>query len=354
MAGMTDYTGVSKDVILSHLRGWRHSTADTIKTLRGLHDQVEAHKEKLDWPNEIIWFIDFFIDLFKRYAGDFARLLKELPHNVSDAHVQIVRQIYDSSKLEERLCVKFKQEHIELRLKDESLRWLVDRIYAETRDMIIDYRDLSNVVPRLRTFVGTLSNQDADRRFAALAIKEARKSVPEDGRPHPKVGAVVVKNGVVISRAHRGEMLKCHAEYIALERKLPDELVAGATVYTTLEPCTTRKHPKIPCAQRLVDRKVARVVIGMLDPNPEIRGLGDQFLSDANIETQLFPRDLRSQIEELNRDFIREQVHRQKQKREEATVSPPAKLVRKARYQPGKKRKTQSKKTMPRKVKGNS
>ena len=122
---------------------------------------------------------------------------------------------------------------------------------------------------------------DEDRRFALMAVEEALRSVSEDERPHPKVGAVV-----------------------ALDTKLSDELVAGATVYTTLEPCTTRKHPKIPCAQRLVDRKIARVVIGMLDPNPDIRGLGDQMLSDANIEIQLFPRDLRAQVEEMNREFI--------------------------------------------------
>jgi pyrimidine deaminase RibD-like protein len=150
-----------------------------------------------------------------------------------------------------------------------------------------------------------------DRHFALMAIEEALRSVSEDERPHPKVGAVVIKGGKVLSRAHRGENPKSHAEYIALDAKLSDELIAGATVYTTLEPCTTRKHPKIPCAQRLVDRKVARVVIGMLDPNPDIRGLGDQMLSDANIETQLFPRDLRAQVEEMNREFIRAQ--RQKQ-----------------------------------------
>lgn len=153
---------------------------------------------------------------------------------------------------------------------------------------------------------------DDDRRFALMAIEEAQKSVAEDERPHPKVGAVVVKNGVVLSKAHRGEILKSHAEYIALDDKLSDDLVAGATVYTTLEPCTTRTHPKIPCAQRLIDRKVVRVVIGMLDPNPDIRGVGDQLLSDANIETQLFPRDLRAQVEDMNREFIREQKQRQK------------------------------------------
>ena len=151
-----------------------------------------------------------------------------------------------------------------------------------------------------------------DLHFALMAIEEARKSVAEDDRPHPRVGAVVVKNGKILAKAHRGETPKSHAEYIALEGKLSNETLAGATVYTTLEPCIKRNPPKISCAQRLVDRRVVRVLIGMLDPNPDIRGLGDQLLSEAGIEVQLFPRDLRAQVEEMNREFIRDQKEKSK------------------------------------------
>jgi len=145
-----------------------------------------------------------------------------------------------------------------------------------------------------------------DRKFARMAIDEARKSLSEnDGRAHPKVGAVVVKDGRVLSTAHRGEQSGNHAEFIALEKKLSDEPIAGATVYTTLEPCTTRNHPKIPCAERLIDRKVARVVIGMLDPDDRISGKGVRKLRKAGIETVLFPHDLAMEVEELNREFTR-------------------------------------------------
>jgi pyrimidine deaminase RibD-like protein len=145
-----------------------------------------------------------------------------------------------------------------------------------------------------------------DRKFARLAIDEARKSVSEnDGRPHPWVGAVVVKDGKVLSSAHRGEVPGNHAEFTALERNLSDVAVAGATVYATLEPCTTRNRPKIPCADRLIERRVKRVVIGMLDPDDRIRGKGQRKLSNAGIETALFPHDLAMEVEELNRDFTR-------------------------------------------------
>lgn len=157
----------------------------------------------------------------------------------------------------------------------------------------------------------------ADRQFMELAVEEARKSTAEDGRSHPKVGAVVVKGGRVLATAHRGEFPGCHAEYIALERKLADQSIAGSTVYTTLEPCTSRNDPKIPCAIRLIDRKVARVVIGMLDPNPKIRGLGQITLRKARVATDLFPPDLMEQIEELNREFIR---HQENHEQPNATV----------------------------------
>lgn len=162
---------------------------------------------------------------------------------------------------------------------------------------------------RKRTSPGlpeTGSSESEDRQFARLAIEEARKSKPEnDGRAHPLVGAVVVKDGKILARSHRGEADGNHAEYIALERKLSNASLAGATVYTTLEPCTTRNHPKIPCASRLIERKVRRVVIGMLDPDPRITGRGQRKLRSANIITDLFPHDLMSEVEDINRAFTR-------------------------------------------------
>lgn len=159
----------------------------------------------------------------------------------------------------------------------------------------------------------TSAAEDDNTGFARRAIDEAKLSVPElDGRIHPKVGVVIVKDGRVLAKAHRGEFPKEHAEFVALEKKLADVSVVRATVYTTLEPCTTRHHPKVPCAERLAERGVSRVFIGMLDPNPDIRGRGQLVLRKADIETQLFPHALMKEIEELNRDFIRDQAQKRK------------------------------------------
>jgi pyrimidine deaminase RibD-like protein/NTP pyrophosphatase (non-canonical NTP hydrolase) len=147
--------------------------------------------------------------------------------------------------------------------------------------------------------------ETTEREFIRRAIEEARKSKPEDSRVHPKVGVAVVKDGKLLATAFRGEIAGNHAEYIAVDKKLHDKPLAGATVYTTLEPCTTRNHPKIPCAQRLVDRKVSRVVIGMLDPDRRISGSGQRTLRGAGVATDFFPADLMNEVEDLNRDFLR-------------------------------------------------
>jgi pyrimidine deaminase RibD-like protein len=194
------------------------------------------------------------------------------------------------------------------RLGNQGLLEKISEGYARPSEKLLQHYEAGDWAVLGLSSVTSLQpvGKSDDRMFARLAIDQARRSVSEaDGKPHPKVGAIVVKDGRVLSTAHRGELPANHAEYIALEKKLSDEAVAGATVYTTLEPCTTRSHPKLPCVKRLIERKVARVVIGMLDPDPRITGRGQRSLRSASIITDFFPPDLMSEVEELNRDFTR-------------------------------------------------
>lgn len=99
-----------------------------------------------------------------------------------------------------------------------------------------------------------------------LAIEEHLKC-----SEYPRVGAVVAKDGVVLSTGYRGEVGKKYAERIALE-KLEMEDRAGSTVYTTLEPCVNLHADQAleSCSDLIISSGVSSVVIGVLDPNGTI------------------------------------------------------------------------------------
>lgn len=172
-----------------------------------------------------------------------------------------------------------------------------------------------------------VSNEESSKRLSgrelmARAIELARRCKDEPGRISPKVGAVIARDGVVIGEAFRGECSPGeHAEYTLLEQKLSGETLAGSTLFVTLEPCTSRNEPKIPCAKRIVERRIKKVFIGMLDPNPDIRGLGQTALREGGVEIGVFESELMAEVEEMNRDFTRQHASGSRTTRSESTSS---------------------------------
>src|SRR5690606_6025649 len=102
--------------------------------------------------------------------------------------------------------------------------------------------------------------------------------------PNPRVGCLIVRDGVVLGRGAHLRAGEGHAEVNALADAGGD--VSGATVYVSLEPCSfTGRTP--PCSRALIAANVRRVVAAMRDPHPRVSGSGFADLEQAGIRTEL-------------------------------------------------------------------
>ena len=102
--------------------------------------------------------------------------------------------------------------------------------------------------------------------------------------PNPMVGCVIVKNNRIIGEGFHQQFGHPHAEPNALANCT--ESPVGATAYVTLEPCCHTNKQTPPCVPRLIGTKISRVVIGCLDPNPDVNGKGVRQLRDAGIAVE--------------------------------------------------------------------
>ncbi|MDG5750499.1 bifunctional diaminohydroxyphosphoribosylaminopyrimidine deaminase/5-amino-6-(5-phosphoribosylamino)uracil reductase RibD [Qipengyuania sp. XHP0211] len=125
-----------------------------------------------------------------------------------------------------------------------------------------------------------------DARWLAAAARLASRGRPLS-RPNPAVGCVLVKDGRVVGRGWTREGGRPHAEAAALDHA--GEAARGATAYVTLEPCAHRSPRGPACADRLIEAGVARVVVGVEDPDPRTASEGIARLSSAGIAATLFP-----------------------------------------------------------------
>ena len=135
--------------------------------------------------------------------------------------------------------------------------------------------------------------------YMRQALHLARKGV---GRvsPNPLVGAVVVRDGRVLSTGYHRRYGGPHAEVEALA-PLSNSETRGADLYVTLEPCN--HHGKTPpCTERIIQAGIGRVVVGMADPNPRVTGGGMARLREAGIEVVFGV--LEAECRRLNRAFI--------------------------------------------------
>jgi diaminohydroxyphosphoribosylaminopyrimidine deaminase / 5-amino-6-(5-phosphoribosylamino)uracil reductase len=146
--------------------------------------------------------------------------------------------------------------------------------------------------------------QEIDRAMMRRCIELARRALGKTA-PNPLVGSVVVRNGKIVGEGFHPGAGQPHAEVFALREA--GELAEGATVYVSLEPCNHYGRTP-PCTEALIAAKVAKVVAGMVDPNPLVAGSGLARLREAGIEVVAGVE--REACQKLNEAFVHRILYR--------------------------------------------
>ena len=135
--------------------------------------------------------------------------------------------------------------------------------------------------------------------FMKIAIEEAKKGSATVA-PNPIVGAVIVEDDQVVATGYHERPGELHAERIALQN-LGRKAKPGATMYVTLEPCSTTGRTG-KCTDAIIEAGLSRVVLGAIDPNPDHCGAGIRILEEAGIEvvTGIFEEECAALNPEFN------------------------------------------------------
>jgi len=123
-----------------------------------------------------------------------------------------------------------------------------------------------------------------DTKYMKRALLLARRARGKTS-PNPMVGAVLVRDGRILSEDYHRRPGTPHAEALALQSA--GEGARGATLYVTLEPCCHKDKRTPPCTEAIISSGVSRVVAAMQDPNPRVSGKGVQSLRAAGIQVDV-------------------------------------------------------------------
>ncbi len=151
---------------------------------------------------------------------------------------------------------------------------------------------------------GKRVGSDFDSRMMRRCLELARRALGRTS-PNPLVGAVVVKNGEIVGEGFHPRAGEPHAEVFAL--RAAGDRARSATVYVSLEPCNHYGRTP-PCSEGLIAAGVAKVVVGMVDPNPLVAGGGIARLRAAGVEVVVGVET--EACQQLNEAFVHRILHK--------------------------------------------
>ena len=134
----------------------------------------------------------------------------------------------------------------------------------------------------VRQGIEEMGKQDDDSRYMRKALSVAAKGKGM-AHPNPMVGAVIVKDGEIVSSGHHRGPHTPHAEVAAIENA--GNAAVGADLYVTLEPCNHRGRTP-PCTDAILHAGISRVIIAASDPNPHVEGGGYERLLGAGLQVE--------------------------------------------------------------------
>lgn len=145
-----------------------------------------------------------------------------------------------------------------------------------------------------------MDSSSLHEKYMKRCLELASRGLGQTGL-NPLVGSVIVHNGRIIGEGYHREFGGAHAEVNAISSVKDPSLLKDSTLYVNLEPCSHfGKTP--PCSLLIREKRIAKVVISMIDPNPEVCGKGIEILKKAGIE--VIAGILSAEAEFLNRRFL--------------------------------------------------
>jgi diaminohydroxyphosphoribosylaminopyrimidine deaminase/5-amino-6-(5-phosphoribosylamino)uracil reductase len=161
------------------------------------------------------------------------------------------------------------------------------------------------------TFQGknSLQMRNIDEFYMQRCLQLARCGAGSTS-PNPMVGAVIVCDGRIIGEGYHIRAGESHAEVNAVNSvaEADKPLLSRSTMYVSLEPCSHYgKTP--PCAELIIRKGIGRVVVGMLDPNPQVAGRGVRMMQEAGVDVKVGV--LEDACRALNKRFVclHQQIH---------------------------------------------
>jgi hypothetical protein len=138
---------------------------NTLEILRAQRQSVEAESSRLENPQAVLEYIDFFIGAVDEVIVEIDRINGELPTRVQRWHIEMLRQIAANARAEQRRCLVFRDKCINRPLPHEAMRPLLNDISVTTRDQLTAFFDLNNAAVRLEQIINTTEPPPDPRRI---------------------------------------------------------------------------------------------------------------------------------------------------------------------------------------------